>query len=114
MKAAVIGAIVGAGLLAVAWNGLLDDGRAYAQRVPSVESGAGAELITLAAPLGENRQQLIIIDPRMRVVGVYHIDAATGEIALKSVRNFQWDLQLTEFNSVSPLPREIRPLLEQN
>jgi hypothetical protein len=46
-------------------------------------------------------------------MSVYHIDRQTGEIALRSVRNVAWDLQMEEFNGVSPSPREIRSLLEQ-
>ena len=56
---------------------------------------------------------LTVIDPRQRVIGVYHIDLSTGKITLKSVRNIQWDLQVEEFNNVSPLPKEIRSSLEQ-
>jgi hypothetical protein len=55
----------------------------------------------------------MVIDAKLRVMGVYQIDGTSGEIALKSVRNFSWDLQMTEFNAASPLPREIRSLLEQ-
>ena len=74
--------------------------------------GAGG-LIALACQAGEHRQQLTVVDPNMRVVGVYHIDTATGDIVLKSVRNIHWDLQMVEFNGGSPSPREIRTLLEQ-
>ena len=46
-------------------------------------------------------------------MAVYHIDTTTGEIVLKSVRNIHYDLKMIEFNGTSPLPREIRSLLEQ-
>jgi hypothetical protein len=49
-----------------------------------------------------------VIDPRQRVMSIYHVDRATGEIALRSVRNLTWDLQLIEFNSGKPLPQDIR------
>ena len=77
------------------------------------QAGATTDLITHATSLGDHRQQLTVIDPRQRAMAVYHVDSATGEITLKSVRNFHWDLQMTEFNSASPLPREIRSMLEQ-
>ena len=76
-------------------------------------SASGHELITLTSSIDDHRQQLTVIDPRLRVIGVYHVQLDTGEIALKSVRNFHWDLQMVEFNSTSPLPREIRTILEQ-
>jgi len=75
--------------------------------------GTGSELITLASPLGDFGQQLIVIDPKVRSLSVYHIVGATGEVSLKSVRNIQWDLQLSHFNNVGLTPQEIRSLLEQ-
>ena len=56
---------------------------------------------------------LTVVDPRQRVLCVYHIDLATGKIALKSVRNIQWDLQINDLNNENPLPQEIRSLLDQ-
>jgi len=82
------------------------------QALPA-SSGVGGELITLMSPLGEFGQQLIVIDPKVRSLSVYHIQGATGEVALKSVRNFHWDLQLAHFNNNGLTPQEIRSLLEQ-
>ena len=56
---------------------------------------------------------LTVIDPRQQAMGVYRVDLASGRITLLSVRNIQWDLQMTDFNGVNPLPREIRSQLEQ-
>jgi hypothetical protein len=60
-----------------------------------------------------NTQQITLIDPRTRVMSVYHIDRTSGEISLRCVRKVQWDLQMDEFNGASPSPREIRSLLQQ-
>ena len=78
---------------------------------PSPVSTSG-QLITQVTPLGDNRQQLVVIDPELHAMAVYHIDAA-GEVVLKSVRNFHWDLQMEQFNGTSPLPREIRSQIDQ-
>jgi hypothetical protein len=67
--------------------------------------------VTLTTALGENRQQLLVIDPELHVMGVYHVDS-NGEVTLKSVRNFHWDLQMEQFNGTNPLPREIRSLMQ--
>ena len=85
----------------------------FAQRVSSSTPG-GAGLITIATPGGDHRQQLIVVDPETRGLAVYHVDNQSGEIALKSVRNIYYDLKINEFNGTSPLPREIRSLLEPN
>jgi hypothetical protein len=86
----------------------------FAQRpaLPVATSGNG-ELIALSVPVEEHRQQVIVIDPVKRVMSVYHIDTSSGEISLKSVRNIGWDLQMDGFNATSPLPLEIRSMLEQ-
>lgn len=82
---------------------------AHAQLPGSVPS---SELIALSMPLAD-RQQVTIVDPRTRVIGVYHVDAATGAISLRSVRNINWDLQMTEFNAAHPAPQEVRSLVQQ-
>ncbi len=46
-------------------------------------------------------------------LGHNHIDHATGVISLKSVRNIHADLLMDEFNTESPLPKEIRAILDQ-
>ncbi len=118
MRGMVACGVVGA-VLVVAAGGLGSEGpgigrnAALAQRSidegrPSVEGS----LIAFSSQAGENRQQLTVVDPKARVVGVYHVDLATGEIALKSVRSLHWDLQMQAWNSESPLPQEIRSMLE--
>ena len=49
-----------------------------------------------------------VLDPRQRVLAVYHVDRNSGEITLRGARNITWDLQMTEFNSGNPLPQDIR------
>ncbi len=71
------------------------------------------QLIALTSDVDESYQQVTLIDPQTRIMSVYHIDRRTGEIALKSVRNVKWDLQMEEFNGVSPSPRDIKSLLQQ-
>jgi hypothetical protein len=65
-------------------------------------------LITHVLPSDGSAQALVVVDPVQRVLAVYHVDKSTGEIGLRSVRNITWDLQLPEFNSGEPLPRDIR------
>jgi hypothetical protein len=58
-------------------------------------------------------QVVTVIDPRVRVMAVYHVDRDSGQITPKSVRNFTWDLQMIEFNSGNPLPQDIRSGLQR-
>lgn len=88
---------------------------AFAQRTaPSFATGgAGGEMIAVPTSLGDKGQVLTVIDPRQQTLGVYHVDLPSGKIKLLSVRNLRWDLQMTYLNNESPLPQEIRALLEQ-
>jgi hypothetical protein len=58
-------------------------------------------------------QVVTVIDPRQRVLAVYHVDPASGKIVPKSIRNITWDLQMIEFNSGDPLPQDIRSGLQR-
>jgi hypothetical protein len=115
MRAAVLG-IVGGLTLLIAWGVGFPEAsfpEAQAQRPAAAPDRAqAADLIALSFDSGEGRQQLTVVDPRSRVVAVYHIDRATGALTLKSVRNVHWDLQIEDYNSASPTPREIRLLTD--
>lgn len=112
MKAVALGAVIGV-IVAMILNGSLPlHSAARAERFAApLDAG---DLITSTAMTADNRQLVTIIDPKTRVLAVYLVDAASGGVSLKSVRNFHWDLQLAEFNGTSPLPREIQSLVEQN
>ncbi len=110
MRAAVVGMFVALGVLVVGAVGFPE---ATAQRPPAAQDrAASAELLALSFD-AEGRQQVTVIDPRTRVMAVYHVDRATGALSLKSVRNVQWDLLIEDFNSANPTPREIRALTEK-
>ena len=113
MRVAVLGALAGAGLVLIAVGALDHRNEVFAQRSGLYQpADSGNELIALPGPVGEKGQVLTVIDPRRRVIGVYHIDLATGKIGLRSVRNIQWDLQMTYLDNEGLLPREIQSLLE--
>lgn len=114
MNKAVLGVLAGAGLVLAAVGG--PDGRSevFAQRSAAYgQAEQGSGLIAWPTPIGDKGQLLTVIDPNLRVIGVYHIDLATGKIALRSVRNIRWDLQMTYLNNENPLPRDIQLMLEQ-
>jgi hypothetical protein len=112
MRKAVVGALALATLALTALAVAVGPSVGFAQRPVATPSGGG-ELLTLATPAGEHHQQVTVIDPATRTMAVYHIDTVSGEIVLKSVRNIHYDLKMMEFNGASPLPGEIRAILEQ-
>jgi hypothetical protein len=50
----------------------------------------------------------VAVDPQHKSLAVYHVDLVTGKLALKSVRNVTWDLQMRDYNTEDPLPQDIR------
>ncbi len=70
-------------------------------------------LIAHTLVLADGTQQLCVLDPRHRVMAVYHVEPTNGGISLRSVRNIYWDLRINHFNGTTPLPEEIRSLIEQ-
>ncbi len=109
MRRSLVGALMIAGLVIAVVTGRgfsepVEGQRGYFAPNPL----QSAELIThVSAPDGEPKM-LTVIDPRQRVIAVYHVDRTSGAIALKSVRNFTWDMQMIEFNSGEPSPQDIR------
>ena len=69
-------------------------------------SASSPDLLVLSHDGPDGRQQVTIVDPRQRVMAVYHVDRVSGALALKSVRNLTWDLQIEDFNSGTPAPRD--------
>jgi hypothetical protein len=83
------------------------------ERAAQDRSAGSPDLLALSHDGADGRQQVTIVDPRQRVMAVYHIDRVSGALQLKSVRNLQWDLMIEDYNSGTPAPRDIRALKEQ-
>src|SRR5688572_12342255 len=111
MRAVVCGVVVGLCVLAV---GSMGFSQAPAQRPANQDRMVSSpELVAMSYDAGDGRQQITVVDPRQRVLAVYHVDRATGALALKSVRNLNWDLMIEDFNSDKPTPREVRALTQR-
>lgn len=114
MKLATLGTLVIAVLL-IAFLTALPDGEVFGQRAAGPRAVVPeGELIALSTIVGGRYEQLTVLDPRAKVLAVYHIDLETGKPELMSVRAISQDLQLTAFNAQRPLPQEIRSMLEHS
>jgi hypothetical protein len=60
-----------------------------------------------------NGQQIVVIDPETRVMSSYLVKSDDGFIELKSVRRFDWDLRMEQFNASEPLPQQVRDMVER-
>ena len=116
MRTAVLGLLVLVGLMILVVGVCSQRNFAFAQHpvdYPKHQGKTDEQLIAFSVQDSEGNQQVTLIDPVGRAMSVYHIETATGEITLKSVRRFHWDLQMEEFNGTSPSPRDIRSLIER-
>jgi hypothetical protein len=103
------GALLGASLVMGAMAGRSTSESAAYGPPSDLPSHASSELFTqVTAADAQSPLTVTVVDPRQRVMGVYHVDRATGEISLKSIRNITWDLQMMVHNSGKPLPQDIR------
>jgi len=92
-------------------------GLALAQRpgrAPATDQAPASGLWISAVSLEDGRQLLMVVDPAVRTAAVYHVEATTGAIALKSTRNLTWDLLVGEFNTGEPRPAAVRRMVEQD
>lgn len=77
-----------------------------------VAGDTGQGLWVSTAPLDDGRQLLLVVDPTTRNAAVYHVDAATGSLTLRSSRNITWDLLVPEYNAQEPRPTALRKMIE--
>lgn len=116
MRHTVWGLVLMAGFGLVLWSGYHTD--AQTPRRPALpplpgHRQAAKSMVALGFEQASGPHTVVVVDPQTQALSVYHVDRTTGAIALKSVRNVQWDLRIEEFNGANPTPREIRSLIER-
>jgi hypothetical protein len=107
----VLAGIATAVTLAVIWA----SGGSAAQRAARGGIAVGdpaATLWTMATPLDDGRQMLLVVDQQNRALAIYHVDPATGTLVLKSTRDIRWDLLVEDFNAQEPKPSSLKKMLE--
>jgi hypothetical protein len=109
MRPSFVGALLGASLVIGALVGRSSSEPAYGPPIDLPARSGSSDLLTHVTGGDAGPVALTVIDPRQRVVAVYHEDRVSGELELKSVRNITWDLQMIEFNSGKPFkPQDVR------
>ena len=114
MKKVGLGLLIGAVLMVAALGDFSQRSDVFAQRPQNASApGGSGDLLVMPITSGDKGQMLAVVEPRQQVMSVYRIDAISGKIALKSVRNLRWDLQMISHNNEAPLPQEIQSMLER-
>jgi hypothetical protein len=101
------------GRAAQATSGGAHGAGASPQTTATAQAIPGSTIAAIVTTLPDGKQQTLLIDGERRVVSVYHIHPTTGEISLKSVRNFRYDHEMDEFGTSSPSPRDIKAMLNR-
>lgn len=112
MRISLVGGVLMAGLVIAAMAGRGASEPAYGPLADPLRVQSG-DLLTHVTATDGRPQVVTVIDPRQRVVAVYHVEQSTGQITFKSCRNITWDLQMIEHNSGDPLPQDVRSALQQ-
>lgn len=84
-----------------------------AMRVAPVAAGSAATIDWRILENPQGPHTALFFDPVRQVFAVYHVDSASGQIMLKSVRNVSADLRLEQFNSSNPAPKDIQSMLDE-
>jgi len=107
------GCLGGAVLVAaILGNGGLAAQRAGRSLPPVGTNDQTGPLWTLATPLDDGRQMLLVVDQQNRTMAIYHVDPANGTLTLKSTRDVRWDLMVEDFNCQEPRPAALKKMLE--
>lgn len=78
------------------------------QIVGTSSVASSGTMIMSACILSNGNQQITLFDQSRLTLVVYHVDSATSDIKLKSVRRVDADFQLEEFNLSEPTPSTVR------
>lgn len=114
MKATVFGLFGGTVVAFVFWSVVGRGLPAAAQASVYQPSGELIAMSTMVEDAGVQTQQVTVVDPQARTMSVYHVNAKTSAITLKSSRNIRHDLDpMLEFNAADPTPKALRATLQR-
>lgn len=107
----LVGGVIG--VLILAWTGLVRPTPGEA-RGETGDLRSANDLVVFQGQGPAGAQLLLVVDTRNLVMGSYQVDPASGQIALRSVRKFAYDLQLENYNGAGkPTPEEIRDMINR-
>jgi len=113
MRGTTVGLLVGVFIIGFVISSMTEDRGAHAQQFETFEHDllSVERLAALKGPTVEGQQLIVLIDNQQQTMGSYFVDTKSGQISLRCVRNFRWDLQMSEFNGSEPSPEKIQALL---
>lgn len=110
MRDTFVGMVLGVGLTTFAFVGWQTQPTAHGQTTQDVVNRNADNTVVMTVPT-EAGQRVIVFDKTSYSLAAYDIDTLGGRIALRSVRQVQWDMGLEDFNSLPPKPAEVRAMM---
>ena len=111
MRGALIGILGGVVVTAYVLAAAADHREPQKTHLRGTQSRGGDRIIALDGPHDEGQKLIVVIDDDQQTMGSYLVNTQTGQITLRCVRNFRWDLQMDEFNGSEPSPQKIQAIL---
>lgn len=112
MRATLLGLLIGAFVATAVVSVGSEDADLYAQRLGfDAQAPVGEGVTVLLGPAADGQQLVLLVDEQRQTMATYHVQVESGQISLRGVRNYRWDLQVEEFNGAEPSPEKIQALL---
>lgn len=87
---------------------------ARAQETPlSPLAKPGPGVMVVAGQISDKTYGLYLVDYEKSTICVYQFLPNSHKLRLMAARTYRYDVQLDEFNTHDPLPREVRDLVQQ-
>ena len=96
---------------------LVEIGAAVSTASAQVQAGrapASGDIFAVAGQVTSDSYGIYLIDANNATIAVYQWLPNVRKLRLMAARNVKFDLQLDEYNSDEPSPREIKQLVEQH
>lgn len=77
-----------------------------------LSTATGGPLWISESPVDDATRLLIVVDQEGRRTAIYHVDAASGALTLRSTRDISWDLMVGDFNAQEPRPAALQRMLQ--
>jgi hypothetical protein len=84
---------------------------AYGQ--PTAAAGDKNNVFVVAGQISHETYGLYLVDYENKTIAVYKYVDRNRSLELRAVRTYQFDVQLDEYNTSKPLPREVKKLVRQ-
>jgi hypothetical protein len=112
-KARVWRVLLACGMIAATVLAVEDAMRASGPPAAGASAESSQGMLAVAGQITPDTHGIFIVDPQNSTMCVYEWVASERKLRLMAARNFAYDRQLDDYNTL-PSPREIRTLVEQN